>query len=53
MSEDNKYSYIFTSDKLLKILEKGSEIFVDGTFSVSITRFYFYETLLYWTIKQS
>lgn len=36
ISEDNKYSYILTSDKLLKILEKCSEIFIDGTFSVSI-----------------
>ncbi|XP_067215638.1 uncharacterized protein [Linepithema humile] len=34
ISEDNKYSYIFTTDKLLKILEKCSEVFIDGTFSV-------------------
>ncbi|XP_011876392.1 PREDICTED: uncharacterized protein LOC105566750, partial [Vollenhovia emeryi] len=34
ISEDNKYSYIFTSNKLLKILENSSEIFIDGTFSV-------------------
>jgi len=40
ISEDNKYSYIFTSDKLLKILEKSSEIFIDGTFSVSISCYY-------------
>ncbi|XP_067216201.1 uncharacterized protein [Linepithema humile] len=36
ISEDNKYSYIFTTDKLLKILEKCSKVFIDGTFSVSI-----------------
>lgn len=41
ISEDNKYSYIFTSDKLLKILEESSEIFIDGTFSVSINYYYF------------
>ncbi|XP_029678513.1 uncharacterized protein LOC115244734 [Formica exsecta] len=34
ISEDNKYSYILTSDKLLRILEKCSEIFIDGTFTV-------------------
>ncbi|KYM96124.1 hypothetical protein ALC62_13175 [Cyphomyrmex costatus] len=33
ISEDNKYSYIFTTDKLLKLLEKSSEIYVNGTFS--------------------
>ncbi|KYN13663.1 PREDICTED: uncharacterized protein LOC108766451 [Trachymyrmex cornetzi] len=32
ISEDNKYSYIFTTDKLLKLLEKSSEIYVNGTF---------------------
>lgn len=35
ISEDNKYSYIFTTDKLLKLLEKSSEIYVNGTFPVS------------------
>jgi len=40
ISEDNKYSYIFTSDKLLKILNESSEIFIDGTFSVSIIYIY-------------
>jgi len=40
ISEDNKYSYIFTSDKLLKILSESSEIFIDGTFSVSIILYY-------------
>ncbi|XP_011172197.3 uncharacterized protein LOC105204709 [Solenopsis invicta] len=34
ISEDNKCSYMSTTDKLLKILEKCSEIFIDGTFSV-------------------
>ncbi|XP_018373570.1 PREDICTED: uncharacterized protein LOC108767927 isoform X2 [Trachymyrmex cornetzi] len=34
ISEDNKYSYIFSSDKLLKILEKSCDIFMDGTFAV-------------------
>lgn len=42
ISEDNKYSYIFTSDKLLKILEKSSEIFIDGTFSVSIINYFIF-----------
>src|SRR5436190_4557336 len=32
ISEDNKYFYIITSDKLLKILEQITEIFIDGTF---------------------
>jgi len=41
ISED-KYSYIFTSDKLLKILEKSPEIFIDGTFSVSNIYIYIY-----------
>lgn len=47
ISEDNKYSYIFTSDKLLKILENSSEIFIDGTFSVSINCFH-YLLLIYY-----
>ncbi|XP_071653723.1 uncharacterized protein [Temnothorax longispinosus] len=41
ISEDNKYSYMFTSNKLLKILEKSSEIFIDGTFSVNINCYHF------------
>jgi len=36
MSEDNKYFYIFTSNKLLKILSESSKIFIHGIFSVSI-----------------
>lgn len=44
LSEDNKYCYIFSTNKLLKILEDSEEMFIDGTFSVSThhyTLFYF------------
>jgi len=47
ISEDNKYSYIFTSDKLLKILEESSEIFIDGTFSVSISYYIIFVIKIY------
>jgi len=39
VAQDGKAAIIFSTKKLIKIIEEAQEIFIDGTFSVS----YFYQ----------